>query len=46
MTICARSARASIVERAELEKPSGKPLEAERWAGCIDAVGGGTLPRC
>jgi acrylyl-CoA reductase (NADPH) len=34
---------ASIVERASIEKPSGKPLEAERWAGCIDAVGGGTL---
>jgi acrylyl-CoA reductase (NADPH) len=34
---------ASIVERASIEKPSGKPLEGERWAGCIDAVGGGTL---
>ena len=34
---------ASIVERASIEKPSGKPLEAERWAGCIDAVGGSTL---
>jgi acrylyl-CoA reductase (NADPH) len=33
----------SIVERASIEKPSGKPLEGERWAGCIDAVGGGTL---
>jgi acrylyl-CoA reductase (NADPH) len=33
----------SIVERASLEKPSGKPLDPERWAGCIDAVGGGTL---
>jgi acrylyl-CoA reductase (NADPH) len=33
----------TIVERAGIEKPSGKPLEAERWAGCIDAVGGGTL---
>ena len=33
----------SIVERASLEKPSGKPLEGERWAGCIDAVGGSTL---
>jgi acrylyl-CoA reductase (NADPH) len=34
---------ASIIERASIEKPSGKPLEAERWAGCIDAVGGSTL---
>jgi acrylyl-CoA reductase (NADPH) len=34
---------AEIVERASLEKPSGKPLEGERWAGCIDAVGGSTL---
>ena len=34
---------ASIIERASLEKPSGKPLEGERWAGCIDAVGGSTL---
>ena len=34
---------ASIVERASIEKPSGKPLESERWAGCIVAVGGGTL---
>ncbi|HEY2111134.1 MAG TPA: MDR family oxidoreductase [Dongiaceae bacterium] len=33
----------SIIERASLEKPSGKPLEGERWAGCIDAVGGSTL---
>jgi acrylyl-CoA reductase (NADPH) len=33
----------TIVERASIEKPSGKPLESERWAGCIDAVGGGTL---
>jgi acrylyl-CoA reductase (NADPH) len=34
---------ASIIERASIEKPSGKPLEGERWAGCIDAVGGSTL---
>ena len=33
----------SIVERASIATPSGKPLESERWAGCIDAVGGGTL---
>jgi acrylyl-CoA reductase (NADPH) len=34
---------AEIIERASIEKPSGKPLEGERWAGCIDAVGGSTL---
>ena len=33
---------ASIVARGELEKP-GKPLEAERWAGAVDAVGGQIL---
>jgi acrylyl-CoA reductase (NADPH) len=33
---------ASIVARADLEKP-GKPLEAERWAGVVDAVGGQIL---
>jgi acrylyl-CoA reductase (NADPH) len=33
----------SIIERASIEKTSGKPLEGERWAGCIDAVGGSTL---
>jgi NADPH:quinone reductase-like Zn-dependent oxidoreductase len=26
-----------------LEKPSGRPLDAERWAGGIDSVGGETL---
>lgn len=34
---------ATIVDRAELQTPSGKPLESERWAGCIDSVGGPTL---
>jgi acrylyl-CoA reductase (NADPH) len=33
----------TIIERASIEKPSGKPLEGERWAACVDAVGGGTL---
>jgi acrylyl-CoA reductase (NADPH) len=33
----------SIIERTSIEKLSGKPLEGERWAGCIDAVGGSTL---
>ena len=31
-----------IIDRAELSKP-GKPLQKERWAGVIDAVGSHTL---
>jgi acrylyl-CoA reductase (NADPH) len=34
-----------IVPRAELAEVSKKPLEAETWAGCIDAVGGAMLAR-
>ena len=34
---------ARIVDRAELADGGGKPLGTERWAGCIDAVGGSTL---
>jgi acrylyl-CoA reductase (NADPH) len=36
---------ARIVPRAELAEVSKKPLEAETWAGCIDAVGGAMLAR-
>jgi acrylyl-CoA reductase (NADPH) len=35
----------NIVDRAELAEPSSRPLESERFAGCIDAVGGTTLAR-
>lgn len=35
----------SIIERSELSSPSQRPLESERWSGCIDAVGGFTLAR-
>jgi acrylyl-CoA reductase (NADPH) len=35
----------TIIDRAELAEPSSRPLEAERFAGCIDAVGGTTLAR-
>lgn len=35
----------TIVDRSELAEPSKKPLESERWAACIDAVGGTTLAR-
>jgi acrylyl-CoA reductase (NADPH) len=34
---------ASIIDRASIATPSGKPLDSERWAGCIDSVGGATL---
>jgi acrylyl-CoA reductase (NADPH) len=34
---------AEIIDRAMIGKPSGKPLESERWAGWIDSVGGATL---
>lgn len=34
---------ATIVERAALAEPAKRPLDAERWAGAIDAVGGTTL---
>jgi acrylyl-CoA reductase (NADPH) len=34
---------AEIIDRATIAAPSGKPLDTERWAGCVDAVGGATL---
>ena len=34
-----------IIPRDELAEPSAKPLEAEVWAGCVDAVGGSMLAR-
>jgi acrylyl-CoA reductase (NADPH) len=34
-----------IVPREELAEPSGKPLERESWAGCVDAVGGPMLAK-
>jgi acrylyl-CoA reductase (NADPH) len=33
----------TIVPRAELAEKPTKPLQADRWAGAIDAVGGNTL---
>ena len=33
-----------IVPRAECTAESTRPLEAERWAGAVDAVGAATLP--
>lgn len=34
---------AEIIERDSIATPSGRPLDSERWAGCVDAVGGSTL---
>ena len=34
-----------IVARSELAETVKRPLEAETWAGCIDAVGGAMLAR-
>ncbi len=35
----------TIIDRAELVEANSKPLESERWAGAIDAVGGDMLAR-
>ena len=35
----------TVVPRAELAETVKRPLESERWAGCIDAVGGPMLAR-
>jgi acrylyl-CoA reductase (NADPH) len=34
-----------VVDRAGLSEPPSRPLESERFAGCIDSVGGTTLAR-
>jgi acrylyl-CoA reductase (NADPH) len=34
---------ADLIERAELAAKPSRPLDRERWAGAIDAVGGDTL---
>ena len=35
----------SIVPRSEINETVKRPLEAEAWAGCVDAVGGDMLAR-
>ncbi len=35
----------TIVDRSELNETTKRPLEAETWAGCVDAVGGAMLAR-
>lgn len=34
---------ANIIARGEADTPNGKPLNKERWAGCVDSVGGAML---
>lgn len=34
---------AEVIDRSTLSEPSTRPLEAERWAGAVDCVGGGIL---
>ena len=34
---------AEIIDRADLSEADSRPLERERWAGCVDTVAGKTL---
>lgn len=34
---------ATVIDRAELSEAEPRPLERERWAGCVDTVAGKTL---
>lgn len=33
----------NIIPRSEIETPNGKPLNKEKWIGCVDSVGGAML---
>jgi acrylyl-CoA reductase (NADPH) len=35
----------AVLDRSAFFEPAKRPLETERWAGCIDSVGGNTLAR-
>jgi acrylyl-CoA reductase (NADPH) len=35
----------AIINRSPFAEAAKRPLEGERWAGCVDAVGGNTLAR-
>jgi len=35
----------TVIDRAPFAEPAKRPLEGERWAGCVDSVGGNTLAR-
>jgi len=36
---------ATVIDRSPFAETAKRPLEGERWAGCIDSVGGNTLGR-
>ncbi len=36
---------AAVIDRSPFADPAKRPLESERWAACIDSVGGNTLAR-
>ncbi len=36
---------AAVIDRSLFSEPAKRPLESERWVGCIDSVGGNTLAR-
>jgi acrylyl-CoA reductase (NADPH) len=35
----------SVIDRSSFAQAAQRPLEGERWAGCVDSVGGNTLAR-
>ena len=35
----------TVIDRSPFADAAARPLESERWAGCIDTVGGNTLAR-
>jgi acrylyl-CoA reductase (NADPH) len=36
---------ATVIDRSAFAEPAKRPLETERWAACVDSVGGNTLAR-
>jgi acrylyl-CoA reductase (NADPH) len=35
----------TVIDRSPFADPAKRPLEGERWSGCVDSVGGNTLAR-
>jgi acrylyl-CoA reductase (NADPH) len=35
----------AVIDRSTFAEPAKRPLEGERWAACVDSVGGNTLAR-
>jgi len=40
-----RLGASAVVDRSPFSEPAKRPLEGERWAACVDSVGGNTLAR-